>query len=137
MGTADGTIQGTTRVVNNGSPAERYNLVVVSEGYQAGQMAQFGNDTNALVNALFATRPFDELRVGINVYRVDVTSTDSGADDPTSCGGTGATAKTYFDARFCGTTGVRRLLVVDSASVINVVSGQVPQWHSILVVVNT
>jgi len=76
------------------------------------------------------------LNNAINVYRVDVSSTDSGADDPAACGGTGAMVATYFDASFCN-SGIRRLLSVDSASVINVVNAQVPQWHAILVMVNS
>lgn len=49
---------------------------------------------------------------------------------------TGAMVATYFDASFCN-SGIRRLLSVDSASVINVVNAQVPQWHAILVMVNS
>ena len=57
---------------------------------------QFATDVQAFVDTLFATPPFDELQSAINVFRVDVSSTDSGADDPTACpGGTGATARTY------------------------------------------
>jgi hypothetical protein len=67
---------------------------------------------------------------------VDVTSTDSGADDPTACGGTGATPRTYFDASFCG-NGIRRLLLVNNATVLSVAGAQVPQWHVALVAVNS
>ena len=63
-------------------------------------------------------------------------STDSGADDPAQCGGTGGTAATYFDASYCA-GGVRRGISVDEGSVINVVRGFVPQWHLIIVLVNS
>ena len=111
MTTSDGSVLGTTKIVDNGPPSRRWNLVVLGDGYQAGQLAQYATDVQGLVDALFATAPFDRLRNAINVYRVNVTSTDSGADDPAACGGSGATARTYFDASFCN-NGIRRLLLV-------------------------
>ena len=72
----------------------------------------------------------------VNVYRIDVASTDSGADDPAQCGGTGATAATYFDASFC-TAGIRRLLVVDEGTAITVAGGLVPGFDMIFVIVNS
>lgn len=138
MGTADGRIIGTTKIVDHGSPAERFNLVIVAEGYQdtVADMAQFANDAQQFVNRLFAAPPFNGLQGAFNVYRVDVVSTDSGADDPTTCGGTGATPATYFDGSFCN-GGIRRLLQVNIDTVLSVVNAQVPEWHQILVIVNS
>ena len=136
MGTSDGAVLGSTQIVNKGSTAERFNLVLVSEGYQANQMAQFASDAQAFVTTLDATAPFTDFRCAFNVFRVDVTSADSGADDPAACGGTGATARTYFDASFCN-AGIRRLLECDTASVRNVVGRLVPAWHQLLVLVNS
>ena len=138
MGMTDGRVIGTTRIVDNGSPALRYNLVIVAEGYQdtAADMAQFASDAQQFVDSLFSTPPLNELRNAFNIFRVDVTSTDRGADDPTACGGSGATPATYFDASFCG-GGIRRALVVDNNIVRSVVDVQVPEWHQILVIVNS
>lgn len=136
MSTADGTVIGTTQIIDHGSPAKRFNLVLVAEGYQQSEMAQFAADAQQFTNHLFNTPPFDELQCAINVYRVDVASTDSGADDPVACGGSGATPATYFDASFCN-SGIRRLLLVDVGAVQNVVNAQVPQWHQIIVIVNS
>jgi hypothetical protein len=144
MGVGDGTVLGTTKIVDNGSPADRWNLVLFGDGYQANQMTQYDNDAQRFVDTLFATPPFDRsvpvcgpvLSQALNVYRVDVTSTDSGADDPVACGGTGASPATYFDARFCN-SGIRRLLVVDNATVITVADAQVPQWNMLMVLVNS
>lgn len=136
MSTADGTVIGTTKIIDHGSPTKRFNLVLVAEGYQQSEMAQFAADVQQFTNHLFNTTPFDELQCAINVYRVDVTSTDSGADDPAACGGSGATPATYFDASFCN-GGIRRLLLVDGGTVQNVVNAQVLQWHQIIVIVNS
>jgi hypothetical protein len=136
MGTGDGQVIGTTKIVDHGSPADRLNLVLVAEGYKQNELGQFASDAKQFVERLFATQPFDELQCAINIYRVDVASTDSGADDPPACGGSGATPATYFDASFCN-SGIRRLLLVNTSSVMNVVNAQVPQWHQILVIVNS
>jgi hypothetical protein len=136
MGVADGTVIGTTKVIDNGPATDRFNLVLVAEGYQNTELAQFANHAQQFIQHFFSQPPFTELQCAFNIYRVDVSSTDSGADDPTACGGSGATPATYFDASYCN-GGIRRLLVVDSASVQNVVTTQVPQWHQILVIVNS
>ena len=136
MATTDGSVIGTTRIVDHGSPAERFNLVLVAEGYRTAELAQFATDAEAFVNRLFATPPFDALQDAFNVYRIDVASTDSGADDPAACGGTGATPATYFDASFCS-SGIRRLLVANTNTVRTVANAEVPEWHQILVMVNS
>jgi hypothetical protein len=144
MGVGDGTVQGKTKIRDNGSPAERWNLVLLSDGYKSAEMAKYATDANNFVQTLFDTAPFNErqdecgqlLSHAINVYRVDVTSTDSGADDPVACGGTGATAATYFDSSFCN-NGARRLLLANVTTAINVATAQVPQWHMIMVLVNS
>jgi hypothetical protein len=137
MTTADGSVLGTTKIVDNGPSAIRWDLVLMGDGYQADQMDQYEADVQEFVDTFFATPPFDELRPAINVHRVDVTSTDSGADDPAECEeGTGATARTFFDATFCDGN-LRRRLVVNNATALATVNDQVPQWNVVLVVVNS
>lgn len=136
MSTSDGTVIGTTQIVNHGPASERWNLVIVAEGYRKSELGQFASHAQQFVDAFFATKPIDSLQCAINVFRVDVASTDSGADDPTACGGTGAMPATYFDASFCN-FGIQRLLLVNNTTVLNVVNAQVPEWHQILVIVNT
>jgi hypothetical protein len=83
MGTSDGQILGSTKIVDAGPTTLRWNVVIVSEGYRSSEMLQFATDAQQFANTLLATAPFDRLRQAINVLRVDVTSTDSGARDPT------------------------------------------------------
>jgi hypothetical protein len=103
-------------------------------------MTQYASDVDTIVAGMRAIPPFDELWCGINVYRVDVTSTDSGADDPATCGdgstGSGATPRTYFDASFCNNN-ARRLLLVNAATAKAVAQAQVPEVHFTLCVVNS
>lgn len=136
MGTSDGSVIGAAKILDHGSDSLRWNMVLVAEGYRAAEMAQFHTDSLNFVNTLITTAPFDALQAAINVHRLDVTSTDSGADDPVACGGSGATPATYFDASFCN-SGIRRLLLVNNANVISTVNANVPGWSMILVLVNS
>ena len=116
------------------------NIVLLLEGYQAADLPTFRTDVTAFSTALFATAPFDDVRWAINIHRIDVTSTDTGADDPATCpdgtAGAGATPATYFDASFCN-HGIRRALTADEDLVINVDAGRrVPAWQPALVLVD-
>jgi IgA Peptidase M64 len=136
VGTSDGQVIGMTKVVDHGDPALRWNMVILGDGYQSNQIAQFASDVTNFANTMQGTDPFGELWAGINVYRIDVASTDSGAADPVACGGTGATPHTYFDASFCN-NGIQRLLEVNNATVHSVVNASLPQAHMIMVLVNS
>ena len=137
MTAADGTVIGTTKIVDNGSTEFRYNLVILGDGYQESELAKYQNDVQTFLSAFQTTSPIDEFLTSFNVFRVDIASTDSGADDPTSCsGGTGAVANTYLDASFCN-SGIRRLLLVDNDLAISTAASAVPEFHKILVFVNS
>lgn len=140
MGTSNGTILGTTKIVDHGPASARFNVVLLSEGYQASEMAQFETDAQDFADFLFATPPFNalDLQCAINIYRINVTSDDSGADDPGGdCGGAGTTADTYFDGTFCGFGGIRRALTIDGGIATTVLNAQVPEWDQALVIVNS
>ena len=95
MGLGDGAIVGTSLIVDHGPPADRWNLVIVGDGYRQAELAQFATNAQDVVTALFGAPPFNDpggflfppLTSAINVYRVDVRSTDSGADDPPPAAG--------------------------------------------------
>jgi hypothetical protein len=136
MTTADGAVIGTTQILNNGDVADRWNIVLLGDGYQTAELSQYAVDAQKFVDILATTPPFDILMPALNVFRVDVTSTESGADDPVACGGTGATAATYFDANFCN-DGLQRLLEVTGSIALDVATAQVPKWHLVVVLVNS
>ena len=136
MSETDGTVIGTTQIINNGPPSRRWNLVILGDGYRKSELPTFSTDAQSFVTSLFATAPFDVMKPAINVFRVDVESTDSGADDPTACGGSGATPATYFDSSFCN-NGAARLLVASAATAIKVAAAQVPLWSQVLIIVNS
>ena len=65
-----------------------------------------------------------------------MSSTDSGADDPAACGGTGAVANTFFDASFCN-SGMRRFLLVNNDAVLAAVEAALPEYDAVVVLVNS
>src|SRR5262245_53491431 len=100
MSTADGTILGTTQLFGSEPVATAFNIVLLAEGFTNGEQAGFDTACDAFVSTLDTTAPFGDPGRAFNVFRVNVASTDSGADDPVAAGGTGAVARTYFDATF-------------------------------------
>jgi hypothetical protein len=139
MTASDGAIIGRQTVREHGSPARRFNLIVVADGFRAGpDQTAFASHVMRFANTLFATPPFDIYRTAINVYRLDVTSTDAGADDPAGapCGGTGATARTFFDASFCF-GGLPRLLGAPPGPVLAAATTALPEKHHTLQLINT
>jgi hypothetical protein len=137
MTTTDGTVLGMSRIVDNGPVSSRFNIVILGDGYQNSEMSKYHTDVQNFVNLFQITAPFDRIGSAINIYRVDVASTDSGADDPLTCGGSGATPRTYFDATFCTQNIARRLLTVNNANALAVARTQVPQVHLTMMIVNS
>ena len=136
MGTSDGAVIGSTQIFGSAPRNRAFNVVLLAEGFTAAQQGDFNTSCNNFVTAFFATPPYDQLSPAINVFRVNVSSTDSGADDPASAGGTGAVVRTYFDASFGG-NGIRRLLVCNATTALQVAAAQVPEFTVVLVVVNS
>ena len=136
MSTADGAVIGSTQIFGSAPRNRAFNIVLLAEGFTIAQQAGFDNACAQFLNAIRSTPPFDELSPAINVFRVNVSSTDSGADDPVAAGGTGATVRTYFDATFGGNN-IRRLLICNSTTALQVAAAQIPEFTVVLVVVNS
>jgi uncharacterized membrane protein YgcG len=140
VGAGDGTVQGLTTLLNNGPAAQRLNVVLVAEGFQASELSAFADTCDDFVTTLQAEAWFPVLGLAVNVYRLDVASNESGADDPSTCGdgstGSGVTRATFFDATFCN-AGIRRCLSGNTTLVRDTLDAQLPQWHVGAVLVNT
>ena len=136
MGTTDGSVVGHTQIWGSAPRNHAFNIVLLAEGFTAAQQTAFNTACTAFASALWATPPFDQLAPAINIFRVNVNSTESGADDPAAAGGTGATARTYFDASFGGNN-IRRLLVCNTTTVLTVAAAQIPEFTVAIIVVNS
>lgn len=141
MTSADGHVVGSTTVLDRGPSDNRFDIVVAGDGYREDELPLFRQRVDEFCGRLLDAAPFDVLRGLVNVHRLDVVSVESGADEPASCGdgtaGSGAQARTFFDATYCGAgAGNRRLLTVDTAAVLAAAGAAVPAYDLVFVQVN-
>ena len=136
MSAADGVVIGTTQILGTAPRSQAFNIVLLADGFTTPQQNDFNLACSAFVTALTTTEPFGQVVHGLNVFRVNVASNEPGADDPVAAGGTGAICATYFDATF-GANGLRRLLVCDESTALQVALAQVPEFSVVLVIVNS
>ena len=140
MSSGNGGIVGATKIVDHGSDLARYVIAVLSEGYQQSEIATFATDALNFANALATRPPYPSIWAGVNVWRVDVSSTQSGASDTGNCGMPAATKQTYFNALFCPSgsgAGNHRLLTVDSTLARSVADAYVTGTNLVVVLVNS
>lgn len=82
---------GSARVVpiqETGPPAERLNLVVMCDGYQAHEMDACAEDVDRNQAVQWSVEPFRTYRDYVNVYRLEIVSPESGVRcDPDEEGG--------------------------------------------------
>jgi len=77
--------QTVTTVVNNGPTSELYDMVILGDGYTAGQQAQFNADVQDVINYFrtnVSTYPYNAYFQCFNVHSVFRASVESGADQP-------------------------------------------------------
>jgi hypothetical protein len=65
-----------------GDPASKLDLLILGDGYTAGERAKFESDAKRLLAVFFATPPFKERENDINVWGLVPASTDSGISRP-------------------------------------------------------
>lgn len=136
-GTADGTVISTTKIQDNGPDTQRFNLVIMGDGYQASEMTTYENQVQQVVNALNTQLVFGACGASINIYRVNISSDDSGTDKPTPCYGTSTLHDTYLDTRYCADGSTQRCIGSTNAALIQATANAAtPNWHFVLVLVN-
>src|SRR5262245_22821322 len=94
-------IGGLSQVIDHGPATLRWNLVVLGDGYTILELPKFHQDVENFIACMRSTPPFDMMWNAINVFRLDVSSDESGADISPQCGGTAVSVRTFYDARFC------------------------------------
>ncbi len=130
----EGRIIGTTKLVDNGPPAEKWNIVLLSEGYREDEISRFHEHSEGFISKLQATHPFIDLWDFVNVYLVNVASIDSGIADPKN---PQDNPRTYFDARFYNYALNDRLIVANQGLALVVASQNVPEYDLAMMIINT
>ncbi|PKQ43518.1 T9SS type A sorting domain-containing protein [Confluentibacter flavum] len=135
----------------SGDDDKRINLVILSEGYQASELAQFKTDATNFVTEMFNQSPFKEYANYFNVYIIKVPSNESGADHPGTATNVTEPASpirnvdTYFNATY-DSFGNHRLLYYEidgyssnntQAKIMNVLATNFPTYDQALILVNS
>ncbi len=66
----------------NGSTTQKYDIVFIGDGFRASEQALFNQKVEEAVDALEARSPYAETMCALNIWRVNVLSTESGVDHP-------------------------------------------------------
>uniref|UniRef100_A0AAU2K439 M64 family metallopeptidase n=1 Tax=Streptomyces sp. NBC_00049 TaxID=2903617 RepID=A0AAU2K439_9ACTN len=108
--TADGAV---TKLVDNGSTADRLDVVVIGDGYTAAELARFHTDAEQKWAEVTAVEPYTTYRNLFNVWTVDAVSHESGVSgDPDAATVRDTALGSYF---WC--EGIERLLCIDQPKV--------------------
>ena len=139
-GASDGMVIGSAKLLNIGLDDQRMNIVLVAEGFRDTQQDDFDALCDEFVIALQAEPWYPAVGGAINVWKLNVSSTDEGADDPLDCpdeAGDGTVAATYFDATFCADNANHRCLAANWPLVNTTLTTAIPVWYAGAVIVNT
>ncbi|VAW77317.1 hypothetical protein MNBD_GAMMA13-262 [hydrothermal vent metagenome] len=99
-----------TNIQNTGDSANRVDIVVLGDGYTAGEISsgKYANDVDTAITNIFNQEPFKEYKAFFNIHRIDVTSVDSGISKP------GSPKNTALDA-FYNCANTRRLICLSAS----------------------
>ncbi|MEV7612570.1 M64 family metallopeptidase [Streptomyces sp. NPDC089799] len=126
---ADG---GVAKMIDNGPSADRLDVVVIGDGYTAGELERFHSDARAKWAELAAVAPYTTYQGLFNVWTVDAVSRESGVSgDP----GREVVRDTALGSYFwCGD--IERLLCIDQEKV-DGYAARVPDPDLVLVLANS
>jgi len=71
-------------IENNGDPANKVDLLMLGDGYTAGEHEAFIAKAKELTEAMFATSPFKERRSDFNVWAIAPATAQSGVSRPST-----------------------------------------------------
>jgi len=124
-------VSDVTYLVHSGEPAQKVDLVFMSEGYTAEEREKFLKDARGMTEYLFSVSPFDKNRDNFNVTALWTPSAESGTDIP----GSNIYKNTRFNATFYTFDIDRYLTTSDMKSIYDALSGVA--WDNFFVLVNS
>jgi len=120
-----------TKILNNGEPARKVDLVFVAEGYTKNEMDKFRKDAARFTGFLFQTQPYSDRKNDFNVWAVECPSEESGTDIP----GQNIWKNTALQSHFW-TFGIDRYLTAPNLALIRDKVWNVP-CDALFVIVNS
>jgi hypothetical protein len=116
-------------ILDNGSPNEKVDIILLSEGYAEEQMEKFHADARRLTETLFEREPFRSRRSAFNVRAIDVPSPRTGVNRPH----VGQFRRTPVSAEYNIFDSERYLLTFDNRRLRDVLSSVPYEFVEILV----
>jgi hypothetical protein len=132
MSTSDGSILGLQQIRGSAPRATAFNVLLMADGFTSAEQGSFDAASDSFADTFLAAAPFDALIDRINIFRLNVASTESGADIPNQQ----IRRRTFFDSSF-GAGSMERLLVCGTATALRVAAQQLPEFSVAIVVVNS
>lgn len=120
-----------TKLVDNGSPGNRVNFVIMGDGYTQAEIPTFIKNATDIANFMKKFPPYSNYASYINIYAIEVISNESGTDEKDK----GIKRDTYLNSGF--NHDMARLLTTDSGKCSATAARHVPEYDQIIVLVNT
>jgi hypothetical protein len=117
-------------VMQNGAPRDKVDLLLLGDGYTAGEMEKWHRDARRMLETLFAAPPFKEHRRDFNVWAIDTPAEQSGVARPSD----GIVRKSPLGASY-DTFGSERYVLTMENQRLRDVAGAAP-YEFIEIVVN-
>jgi hypothetical protein len=122
---------GSTLLYESGPSSNRMDIVLIGDGYAAGDTSKWTADAQKVASGLLGDPLFGGHKAGLNIRRVDVVSNDSGVSEPDQ----GIYKDTALGVQM-GCYGVDRLVCADNDKVFAAVdAATAPDAHDVIVVV--
>lgn len=71
-----------SRLVHNGSPERKVDIVIMGDGYKRDEIHKLRKDAERMLEVLFGVEPFAGRKRDFNVHLIETVSEDSGIDEP-------------------------------------------------------
>ncbi|MBN2892981.1 MAG: peptidase M64 [Bacteroidales bacterium] len=121
----------TDKILDNGDPANKVDIVFIAEGYTKNQIDKFKNDVKRLTDSLFSYEPFKSQKNNFNIHIVESFSEEEGTDVP----GKNIWKNTIVNSNFY-TFGTERYLTTQDFESVRDIAALAP-YDQIYILVNT
>lgn len=140
-GVADGTVVDRVTLFSSSDPALCYDIVILGDGFKDNEQVKFNGLVDSAVEVFLNTNPFNGMSCAFNIHRINVASTDSGIDVPSSCVETPwplvpSERATAMDTTWCGDANVFRCVKSADEAAVHYFANEAPDADVILVLVN-
>ena len=120
-----------TKILDNGDPSTKIDLVFLAEGYTANQMDKFEEDAKRIIDYMFSFEPYNYVKEKFNIWIVRSESQETGTDIP----GMDIYKNTILNSNFY-TFGSERYLTTEDFFAVKDAASLVP-YDDICILVNS